>query len=427
MKNNKAISGIYDVLMFSIIIVMAVAFLQVYSLTHASTSVNNLKDQLSDDYAGSVLLTLTHVSEKDAGYETVQEGTIVEVSDKDLEYTVNESISARESLQKTDRTLERWVENATAWKEEASNRSASIIHDIDEIEATILYAHSALDESAWRMKSLSLKCAQMVEEAKKYEDLIGGMGITETDPCAYLDERNGQISAMAENISKDLDGITQKLEATKNAVSAADLEAQENTDEAIALLTQARCALREVNVKIDNFASYLQLGVKEDATLVDLLPTKADLENMPAAEMLGESLYVEDRLAQSDYWRSGAAIAARLALKGQSGNESQQNGTQTTLNGTNNTKSRIAQATLLTLIRLDYREKAKAAVTGILEKALTEQGYKYCFKAQTCCSPMNKIFIGECDNIPPDTGQANRNIRTIDGDKGDMTLHIWRR
>ncbi|MFZ2455778.1 MAG: lamin tail domain-containing protein [Candidatus Altiarchaeia archaeon] len=573
MKDNKGLSSIFDVMILGIIIVMAIAYLQVFSITHQSTKITDIKDETTGIYASNALRLMDYIS-SDADYQTVQTGTLEIVSDKDFNKVVEMSEKAREYTHKLDGILENWSNNETALKEHIEEISDELTGEIENIQGNISGIQALLGETEDSINSINTQCADIMKNLEEYKTLLGGDITGEESPCGYVKNIGGGLSDKAKNISTGLQEINDQLEDAKKIIKDINGSVEENADKILEIIQQARCVLRKVNVEMDNYVTYLQLGVKEEATLMDLLPAKADLKTKTITETVGEALYVEDRLTQSDLLRAMGAGGYRVATEWFNGTNQENNtlneetcnqtkqkcpqcanclgiyvhydaggptvddrenlideyvtlknidcmipcqikdwkikdnasrgytfkdvtipvgktltlhsgngadnqtdaywnsaylpnpaiwnndgdtlylsyeglllqtyaydkygnaerkthcnpepdnetGCNETHTSLNNTKNRIIQAAILTLIREDYRNLAQKAVKQNLDQTLTSQGYKYCYTAQTCCS---QITTGTCPP-PENAATSQRSIPTAENETAQMTLSIWR-
>lgn len=94
-------------------------------------------------------------------------------------------------------------------------------------------------------------------------------------------------------------------------------------------------------------------------------------------------------------------------------------------NQSDDNKSRIIQAVILTLGRKDYRDITEEQISKALDAYLGKEGYDYCFKAQTCCQQINQVTVGKCTNIPDNAGHARKKLEVYDGTDGILDLYIW--
>ena len=312
-RKNRGISSLIDVMALSVIIVIAISFMLVYSQTHSSQRVKDIKDTTQDMYSENALRTLSYVTAKNAGYWTVQPDALEEVSDKDLEPLVDLSLDAREYLSNLDGTLQNWESNISQIKDNISGYSSEVILRIEDVQSEIAKTRDTISQCETKMQGISTVCSNVTESLKNYTDIMGGTALL-NNSCEYIDGLTGQITETSENLDQNLSKLDQKLGELKNTLNKINNTVDENAEQIIQSIKQARCILNEVNVKMDNYVTYIQLGVKANTTLIDLLPNKAPLETVPVTKVLGESLYVEDRLAQSDLLRAGGAMAARIAL-----------------------------------------------------------------------------------------------------------------
>jgi hypothetical protein len=568
--DNKGISSLIDMIALMMIVMLAGSYLTVYSLSHSSIRAKNIKDTAQDMYAQNALRTLSYITAKDAGYWTVQPGVLEEVSDEDLERLVDLSIQARDYAYRLQGVLQRWEDNMTAFKEDVDGYTSGVTGDIEEARAKINDTRNIIDECRAHMQGLSTLCDNATESLKNFTDILGGSNMTDA-PCDYVDGVTEQVTDTAATLDQNLSAFDQKLAELEDTVQEINEATDENADRIQKLIVEARCILNEINVKMDNYVSYVQLGVKDNVTIMDMMPGNAALETVPVSTVLGESLYVEDRLAQSDLIRAGGAIAARIALQGsndsdveerceekkskcpgcayylhvkqmhydaggnhtddkddlndeyvtftddqpecdltgweitdiagrtyQFGDVMLRQNREITLhsgNGTDNetdlywnseytpnpaiwnndgdtmeitykslllmkyiydpagnrtekycpparlenatncsdyssslddAKNQIIQGVLLTLIRKDYRKQAEDSVKEALDQMLVKQGYRYCFKAQTCCETINQVTAGECSNMPDNAGIAQRSLKIPGKEDGEMRLYIWR-
>ncbi|MEA3255528.1 MAG: hypothetical protein U9Q22_06805, partial [Candidatus Altiarchaeota archaeon] len=252
-----------------------------------------------------------------------------------------------------------------------------------------------------------VNCTNVVDQIKGYINLFGVINMTVEDPCDFINDEVNEF--IYTGINEAIRGNLSELNASLQDLS--DSLDEEDVDELVDTLEGIQCTLRGVNVKLDRFISYMQLSVREDSTFMDLLPPDVSMETKTVTETIGEALYVEDRLAQSDYGRVAAAIGVRV-------------GFQVAGMGLNNSKNQLGQAIALTLTRKDYKAAARDSVKESLNILLSEQGYDYCFTAETCC---DRLEAGSCLSIPDNFGLARQGFRTTDGETGEMSLHIWRK
>jgi hypothetical protein len=398
---KKGISGIIDVALFSSLIIVAIAFLQIYAVSHTSTSIKDQKILSQNSYAQNALHTLGYVTAKAASYDTVQDSAITNTSDPDLEALVNMSDKARNYSRSLDRKLENWSRNITAASDEITGELDEIRENITDLRTGINEKTSSLIDALNEAKDT---CSDITDGLNAYAEIIGGAPLSlDDDPCDGVDESVKQVSNISTGIDISFADAEQKLEDIADTVNS-------NTEKALESITSARCILREVDVKLDRFTTYAQLAVKEDTTLIDLMPAKASLGTKSVKEVLSESLYVEDRLARSGLLETAGAFGARAAM-------------QTQGFGMDDPKNQIAQGAVLTIIREDYRTLGENAVKDSLDKALTGQGYAYCFVAKTCCTT---ISAGSCENIPYGSGRAVQTLKTIENQTAQLELNIWR-
>ncbi|MBN2251384.1 MAG: hypothetical protein JW724_04850 [Candidatus Altiarchaeota archaeon] len=398
--SNKGQASVIDVLMLSMIIVISLTFLQIYSLTHASSSTRDTVNRASDEYAINALNALSYVTVQDTSYTTIQTGTVSNVSDPDLQGFVNASLEVRDYARALDERLDNWSANVTEATEEIDSAIDGIIENITEYREILSEKNEQLTSG---LEDLESSCTDLTEELNTYAQLAGGTEIISEDSCTYAGGLKEYIDDTASSADQVMADATNDLNEAKDALHTDAEKARE-------LLQDARCLLRALEIKLDRFVTYAQTGVKEDSTLIDLLPVETNLETKTVEDLVTESLYMEDRLMQSDNIRAAAAAGVRIVL--------QETGTPL-----NDTKNQIAQATVLTLERKESRELAVSAVGSSLEKTLTGQGYKYCFTAETCCSTLT---AGECSDIPDDHATAKRAFNTPGNETGEMTLKVWR-
>ena len=397
--NNKGVSSAIDIAMYSMIIIIAMAFMQVYAVTHQSTDVKELKAKAEEEYAANTLLTLSYLTNKEADYSTVQSQAVENTPDADLEAIVKAGDSIRNYSRTLDGKLENWSKNVTAAHDE-------IRAVIDEAMANVSAAKEKIDLQQEglnaELKNAKDNCNDYVTNINAFAELIGGEQLT-GDPCAGISDTESDVSNATKDIDESLITINNTLYQIKESVDT-------NIEKAEDLIQDARCVLKEVDVKTDRFVTYAQLGVKENTTLIDLWPAKANLGTKTVTETIGEALYTEDRLAKSGELQAAGAFGARIAL--------QEAGYKMS-----DSKSKIAQGLILSIEREDYRNLAKKAVKASLIKQLSDQGYSYCFTAKTCCS---MIQDGNCV-IPYNSVKAKTNIKTNENETVEMTISIWRK
>jgi len=398
---SKGQASIMDITMLLLIIIVATTFLQIYALGSAQTSTGNLKDELSDEYAAGALFALTYVSADAAAYSTVQSHALTNVSDEDLAGLVNASQEAREYIHGLDDTLENWSENITAKREEIDAQIKDTIDELSDIRKDLSGKQGQLTEG---LEDLQETCTDIVADLNTYAGIMGAEKIpAEEDPCKYAGDMNSYVANTTKTLNGTIYSAEEKLSEARDALYT-------DTGKALDALQEARCLLSEAEIKIDSYITYAQAGIREDATLLDMLPARAGLETKSVSEAVAESLYVEDRLAYSDAARTAAATGVRTAL--------QESGM-----GPDDPKSQIAQAAMLTLGRADYRSLAESSVKSALDSLLAEQGYSYCFTAETCCSRMQ---TGDCENKPDNSGHAKKTIHAPGNESAEMTLDLWR-
>jgi len=397
--NSRGISSVMDIAMYSMIVVIAMAFLQTYSMTHQSTDVKDLKMRAEEEYAANALLAMSYLTCSGAGYRTVQQNAVESVTDPDMQPV----IEAGESIRDYSRTLDEKLAN---WSEGIAETRSDINAEIDDAINSTAYIKDTLDAQTG---SLDSGLENAAENCKNYTDgintflkIFSGEQIT-GDPCKELSEYGADISRTAGEIDKSLTEIKDTLYKIKGLRRHKHGKTEE-------LIQQARCILKEADIKTDRFITYAQLGTKENTTLTDLWPAKANLGTKTITETIGEALYTEDRLAGSGELQAAAAFGTRIAF--------QKAGT-----GPADPKNRITQGIVLSIDRIDYRSLAEKAANSALTKQLTEQGYDYCFTAKTCCST---IQDGNC-SIPPNAAKAKTNIKTPENKTAEMTLFIWKK
>lgn len=571
---KKGLSNLFDIMIYSMIVVITITLLQIYSVTHQSTNIEDLKSQLMDEYAQNTLIVLGYASSETA-YDTIQTSAVEEVSDKDFDRIVQATLKAREYTYSLDNVLKNWSENMSAFKEDAAGFNSEFISELESVQGNISEIQAVLGETEDAVNSIPAQCSDLVDQMNVYSELLGGFNVTQNGPCNYVNNLSTGISGMAQNITSSLEYINNNLETAKDALKDLNASLEEDTYKALQSIQEARCVLREVNVKMDNYISYLQLGVRNDATLMDMVPSRADLKTKSITETVGEALFIEDRLAQTDPIRAVAAAGFRVATNyfnstntgNETLNETSCNKTKKTTcpecgecldvialnydaggdivddqvdlndeyaviknncgkscklknwkirdnasrrytfkditihagdtitlhsgDGTdtssdvywnstykpnpaiwnndndklsliynnvvlmtytydktghnvdkycgdtvtntecnasdqslNNTKNQIIQAAVLTLIREDYRRLAQISVKNNLKNMLTDQGYGYCYIAETCCS---QITAGDCSlPYPLNAAKARQSFTAIGNETGNVTLTIWK-
>ena len=399
--SNKGQSSVVDILLLSMIVVIAAAFLHIYSATHQSTGSKDLKQVLSTEYASRALMMLSYVNSPDASYETVQSGTVTNVSDPDLSGIVNVSLRIRGYTAYLGQTLANWSENITKAHDPAKAGMEGIRGNISDLENGLAEQKDSLTSG---LSTAETDCAGLIDAMNKYYSIIGAASISPaSDPCGYVKDLNSTVSGTYQGVGDKLAELDGKITEVEGYLDTD----QEKTLKAI---QEARCLLKEINVKNDMLISYAQLGVRSDTTLIDLFPAKASLETKTVTETVGESLYIEDRLATSDATRMLGATGVRMILSEQGISPG-------------DAKSQILQAAVLTFARKEYRELAQKSVEASLDGVLTKQGYKYCFTARNCC---NQVTAGVCDKIPENAVRAERSSQAMANETGTMTLAIWR-
>ena len=399
---KKGISGIVDVALFSSLVIVAIAFLQIYSVSHASGSIKNIKYAEQSGYAQNALHTLGYVTAKEAEYDTVQASALENATDPGLEALIEMSDEARNYSRSLDARLENWSRNVTAAAEDIASEIDSIRKNLSDLHAGIKEKTSDLTDALNGAKDT---CSDITGGLNAYAEIIGATPLTqEEDPCDGIGESIQQINVISAGIDDSYSSADEALEDVVDAVHLGE-------DAALEYITVARCALWEADVKLDRFTTYAQLAVKGDTTLLDLMPARASLGTKTVKEVLSESLYVEDRLARSGLLETAGAFGTRMAM-------------QTEGYGLVDPKSRIAQGAVLTIIREDYRILGESAVKGSLDRTLTGQGYAYCFIASTCCT---KITAGACEAVPYNSGRAVQTLKTVENETAQLELNIWRK
>jgi hypothetical protein len=397
--NNRGVSSVIDILMYSMIIIIAIAFLQVYSITHQSTNVKELKAKAEEKYAANALLTLSYLTNKDADYKTMQSQAVENTPDEDLQPIVNAGDSIRNYTSFLDGKLENWSKNVTKFHDEIKAGIDEAMDNVSILKEKIDAEKDGLTNELERAKD---NCDNYVDSVNTFSELIGGETLS-GDPCAGIDDTESYISNTTKAIDDSLIKANDTLYKIKDSIDT-DLDLVQD------YLQEARCILKETQVKTDRFVTYAQLGVKENTTLIDLWPAKATLGTKTVTETIGEALYTEDRLAKSGELQAAGAFGARIAL-------------QEAGYGLSDSKNQIAQGLILSIEREDYRDLAKKAVKASMTKQLSDQGYNYCFTAKTCCSVIQE---GNCV-IPYNSIKAKTNIKTNENETVEMTISIWRK
>jgi hypothetical protein len=397
--NNKGLSSAIDIAMYSMIIIIAMAFLQAYSMTHQSTDVKELKARAQEEYAANALLTLSYLTGEQAEYDTLQAQAVENVPDEDLKPVVDAGDSIRNYSRALDAKLENWSKNVSAAHDEIKTV-------IDEAMENVSSVKNGIDAQKESMSSDLEKardnCEDYVDSMNAFAQLIGGEALS-GDPCAEIKDLEEYVSGATEAIDDSLMELNDTLDKIKGSVDT-DLELAQ------VHIQEARCILKESDVKTDRFVTYAQLGVKENTTLIDLWPAKANLGTKTVTETIGEALYTQDRLARSGGLEAAGAFGTRIAL--------QENGYELS-----DPKNKISQGLILSINREDYRNLAKKAVNSALTKHLSDQGYDYCFTAKTCCST---IRDGNC-MTPLNSFKAKTDIKTPQNETVEMTLSIWKK
>jgi hypothetical protein len=98
---NMGQSTAIDIGMLTMIIIIALTFLQMYSITHASTSTKNFKEQIMTEYAQHALLSLSYVSPTGADYSTVQPDAVGNTYLGEVEELINASLVLRNYTNRT--------------------------------------------------------------------------------------------------------------------------------------------------------------------------------------------------------------------------------------------------------------------------------------------------------------------------------------
>ena len=94
LKGNKGAFTIIDVMVLGFIVVLATAYMLMFTLSHSSQRAKDMKYLAEDVYAENALRTLSYVTAQKAGYWTVQHDTLEEVSDKDLKSSLKHCSSS---------------------------------------------------------------------------------------------------------------------------------------------------------------------------------------------------------------------------------------------------------------------------------------------------------------------------------------------
>jgi hypothetical protein len=396
---NRGVSSTIDIVMYSMIIIIAMAFLQVYSVTHQSTDIKELKAKAEEKYAANTLLTLSYLTNKDADYMTVQAQAVENTPDEDLQPIVGAADSIRNNSRALNEKLENWSKNVTAAHDEIKAVIGEAMENVSAVKEAIDAQQEGLGVELEKAKD---NCDDYVGNINTFSELIGGETLS-GDPCTGIEDTESYISDTTKGIDESLIKVNDTLYKIKDSIDT-DLDLVQG------YLQEARCILKEVDIKTDRFVTYAQLGVRENTTLIDLWPAKANLGTKTVTETIGEALYTEDRLAKSGELQAAGAFGARIALQ-ESGYE------------LSDSKNRIAQGLILAIEREDYRNLAKKAVKSSLTKQLSDQGYNYCFTAKTCCSMIQE---GNCV-VPYTSVKAKTNIKTNENETVEMTISIWKK
>jgi hypothetical protein len=395
---NMGQSTAIDIGMLTMIIIIALTFLQMYSITHASTSTKNFKEQIMTEYAQHALLSLSYVSPTGADYSTVQPDAVGNTYLGEVEELINASLVLRNYTNRTDALLENWSENITASTEE-------IINSIDVIKSNISKLRSEVKKESDSLSVLGgmmPDCENTTKGLNSFADLIGGTTIL-TDSCDY-------VSGLARTVNDTLNVADNLLYQSETKLGEVKYYVASDADMALKAIQDARCVLREANVKIDYFISYAQLGLKDNVSLLTTMPATASIDSKTVTEVIGESLYIEDRLAESSLVGTAATAGLKLYMSGEE--------------YSTDSKDNVMEGAVLAYGRKSYLSLAQTAVENKFDVILTKQGYSYCFTAKDCCS---KVTAGECDNIPYNSARASRTISTLGKESAEMTLDIWRK
>ena len=393
---SRGQSSAIDIALLTLIVIISITFLEIYSATHTSTSTKNVKDEVMDEYAQHALLTLSYVSPTDSDYSTVQVGTVGNVEDEDLKKLIDATLKIRNYTAKVDSLLENWSENVTAARDE-------IVSEIDYMTANISLMRSDLQSKTApliaSLDSIESGCEELEDGLDAYGSLIAGSSLLEGD-CDFVSELSGVVEDTTDSVDTFLSDSEDFLDEVKYNVDS-------NAEAALEAIQSARCVIREANVKMDYFITYAQVGLRNDSSLVDMMPAKANIGSKTVTEGIGESLYIEDRLAESGYIGTAASMEVKLLVGGDETAEEQ-----------------ILEGDVLVYGRKSYLELMQSAVENKFDVMLTKQGYAYCFTAKDCCS---RIDAGDCASIPPNSARATRTINTLGNESAQMTLDIWRK
>lgn len=400
---NKGQAAIIDLAMLAVIVTCAIAFLQIYTITHANTQTENLKYTITQEYAANTLLSMDYVTAPGIGYDTVQTNAVTHVEDEDLEKLINITNDIKTYARELDGKIAGWTENITESRDEVTGEIDDITDTVRDLKDDYIDASSGLST---RLETASQQCEEFGDDINQFGELIGGVnGMSEFDPpCESLDDFASNINLIEESVTGNIAEMEGLLQETKDYLNNIE------TDPALEALMKIRCALRKLEIEMDRYVTYAQLGIAPGANLMDLMPARAALDTKTLTSAVTESLYTEDRLARSDYMRMLAATGIRVLAS-------------ETEAGMDDPKSSLLQGAALTFSRRDYREISSEAVEGMLERTLKAQGYEYCYMAETCCS---HITAGDCENKALDSIVARRSAMTHEGEPVDMSLWIWR-
>jgi hypothetical protein len=396
---NRGQSTAIDIGILTMIVIIALSFLQIYSITHASTSTKNLREQMMVEYAQHALVSLSYVSPAGADYVTVQPGAVGNTYLGEVEELVNSSLLLRNYTNRTEAMLENWSENITAATEEIINSVEAIQSNISKLRSEVKKESDSLSDV---LGAVTPDCENTSWGLNSFADLIGGTKIL-TDSCDY-------VSGLASKVNDTLSVADNFLYQSETKLGEVKYYVASDEDTALAAIQEARCVLREANVKIDYFISYAQLGLKENVSLLDTMPATAAIDSKTVTEVIGESLYIEDRLAESSLVGTAATAGLKLYMTGEE--------------YSTDSKDNVMEGAVLAYGRKSYLSLAQTSVENKFDFLLTKQGYGYCFTAKDCCS---KVTAGECDNIPYNSARASRIISTLGKESAEMTLDIWRR
>ncbi len=429
-ENKKGAAAMVDVLMFSIISIVAITTLFVYAESHQISKIGDVQKQEMDEYTTNALLTLNHVTvDGDIKYSTVQPQAIKEVD--------NEVVSG---IRDVTNELQECIETVDEIERTVDEDTSKLVDQIESTRKQIKIINGKLDEINEKVKKVEANMASASDAAenlcKAVNQVSGTFGGIFKECSGSVDTSHlKEMQANCQEMNKQLNNVDNKLQDYKSQIGGAKVDI-------LKIIKEVKCTLISTKSTADHYLNYFELGVCSNASFIDLLPVEANLGGKTVSEITGESFYVRNNFADAgeDMTRPILTGGGLFFFRNKAGDFEE-------------------MAFGLALMgRRDLRDEGDTNVKNMtqkrLENLLSNQGYKYCYEAVDECYKCNNSvleFFNENEflegtnrilisNDNPDADScdyvkdmnvtysfAHQPMPIPNNRRGEMRLYVWRK